>query len=512
MLRWKSLATLAVTVALTATACSSGGTDAGGGSNPTGGAAHAPLLRLGVAGAPTTMAASGSSIGQFSPFYQAVYDSLIRAKPDGTLAPMLAESWTYDDARTRLTLKLRKGVTFTDGTAFNAAAAKANLERFTKDNPERQLLAAVKTLTAPDEATLVIGLKEVDPGLLDALAGNASFMQSPATFDAKDAATRPVGSGPYTLDTSGTVIGSKYTFTANPKYWDKSLVHYDKISMSVFTDGTAQVNAVKSGQLDAAALTTNQKLADIKAAGWTALPQPLDMSGIFIYDRAGKINPALGKVEVRRAMNHAFDRAALLKAVSQGLGEVSAQPYGTTSVAYDKSLNDLYSYDPAKSKAMLAEAGYPDGVKIELPTTNASSPLFTFIKQQLDKAGFHTKLVDAGTKYVTDIMAGKYALAFFQVANTNDWTFTNAALTEGALWNPLHYKDATSVKLIDQVRNEEGSAQDKALKDLNAHVTKDAWFAPWYQVQNVFTAGPKTSVELQKGQAFPGIWYFTPKS
>src|SRR5215207_444780 len=115
MFRSKRLAAVVAAVALGLAGCSAGGDAAQDQSSQT--------LTLGTLLAPKTFAASESEFANLSPFYQAVYDTLIRMEPDGTLAPMLATEWTYNEDKTVLTLKLRNDVKFTDGSPFNADAA-----------------------------------------------------------------------------------------------------------------------------------------------------------------------------------------------------------------------------------------------------------------------------------------------------------------------------------------------------------------------------------------------------
>jgi peptide/nickel transport system substrate-binding protein len=116
------MAAIVAAVALSLTGCGAGGDSSAEQSSQT--------LTLGTLMAPKSFAASDSDFANVSPFYQAVYDTLLRMEPDGTLVPMLATEWTYNEDKTVLTLKLRDDVKFTDGTPFNAEAAKQNLERF----------------------------------------------------------------------------------------------------------------------------------------------------------------------------------------------------------------------------------------------------------------------------------------------------------------------------------------------------------------------------------------------
>ena len=123
MIRWKkaaAAAAIAVTAALAVTSCAGGGTDGGGGEGGSGG-----TLTLGALFAPTTYDPSGAEWGNRSPYYQAVFDTLLLATPEGTIEPWLATEWSYNEDNTVLTLTLRDDVTFTDGTQLTARRRRA---------------------------------------------------------------------------------------------------------------------------------------------------------------------------------------------------------------------------------------------------------------------------------------------------------------------------------------------------------------------------------------------------
>lgn len=264
------MAAVIAAVALGLTACGGGGAAAPQDQS-------SQTLTLGALLAPKTFAANQSEFANLSPFYQAVYDTLIRMKPDGSLVPMLAKDWKYNADKTVLTLTLRDDVKFTDGTPFNADAAKQNLERFKAGtSPDAQFMAALKTAKAVDATTLELTLSAPDPAFLNYLSKDASFMQSPASFGNADIATKPVGSGPYVLDTAATVTGTSYSYHRNPNYWDKSLVHYDNLVLNVYGDQTSLLNAIKSGQLNAANTADNNTLTEIQAAGYKVNPLQLN--------------------------------------------------------------------------------------------------------------------------------------------------------------------------------------------------------------------------------------------
>ena len=193
------------------------------------------------------LSASASEFGNRNLYFQALYDGLLRAEPDGTIVPWLATEWSYNEDNTVLTMTLRDDVTFTDGTPFNAEAAAQNLIRFRDGvSPDASNLALMTDAVAVDDTTLEITLSAPDPALLNYLARNAGLMQSPATFEAGD----PVGTGPYILNQGETVADSVYTFDANPDYWAPEMIKYDKFVHPRHrgSDGDAQRHPGGRGQ------------------------------------------------------------------------------------------------------------------------------------------------------------------------------------------------------------------------------------------------------------------------
>ena len=212
----------------------------------TGGGETDDTLRLGVVTQLTSFAPWEASWANQSPYLQAVYDTLLRAEPDGTITEGLATAWEWDDSKTVLTLTLRDDVQFSDGTDLTAQVAADNLVRFRDGTSENAtFLAGMTSAEAVDDATLVITLAAPDPALPVYLSQNAGLVGSTAMFDSPDAQTTPIGSGPYTLDADNTVVGSTYVFEANEDYWDLESVHYDTIEMTFYGDPTALMNAVK---------------------------------------------------------------------------------------------------------------------------------------------------------------------------------------------------------------------------------------------------------------------------
>jgi len=506
MFRWKSLTAVVAVAALALTGCSASDTSSSGSGSDT--------LTLGVLIQNTTFEAANISFANESPYGQAVYDTLLKEDPTGKLLPSLATEWSYNDDNTVLTLTLRDDVKFTDGTAFNADAAAQNLTRFRDGtSPNASFLAALGTATAVDATTVELTLTQPDPALLHYLSQNAGMQESPAAFGAADVQTNPVGSGPYILDTAKTVVGTSYEFTKNPDYWDPDSVHYDNLSIKVFADSTSMLNAIKGGQVNGAKLADNTNNAEVEAAGYTINPFELDWTGLIIFDRDGSMNPALADVRVRQALNYAIDTKAMLTAVGEGLGTPTTQIFPTTSAAYDEDLDSRYAFDPAEAKKLLAAAGYADGLTLEMPSTSLGNPaVFTLIQQQLKDVGITVNYTDTGTNFIADLLAPKYGVTWMQLQQDADWALINFELTPNASFNPTKYQDPTVDALVATIGTGTEDEADAALKELNAYIVEQAWFAPWYRVQSSYATDAKTSALMQAGNAYPYLWNITPAS
>lgn len=511
MFRWKTPGTIAAVAALALAGCSSS-SDEENTEAPTSDAASTSVV-LGQIIAPISFDPTQAEWGNRALYYQVVYDTLLRVNADGSIEPYLAEDFSYNEDNTVLTLTIRDGVAFTDGTEVNADAVAQNLQRF-KDGggPYAGDLSNVESIEAPDASTVVITLSAPDPALLAYLAREGGVIGSPTKFDAEDAATNPIGSGPYIMDVGASVTGTSYTFMKNPDYWNPDVQYYDKVTISVLSDPTAAVNAIKAGEVNAARLADNNNLEEIEAAGWAINPNELDFQGLLLIDRAGTQNPALADVRVRQAINYALDRDGLLEALQHGNGTVTTQVFKAGSEAYDPELDDAYPYDPDKAKGLLAEAGYADGLTIEMPSTTVLGPTsFTLIEQQLADVGITVNHTDtAPENYVADIVAPKYPAAFMSLEQNPDWQLIQFMISPTATWNPFKYGDDTSDRLISEIQMGDAETQVAKARELNQYIVEQAWFAPFYRVTSGYASDPDTSVTVMPTNAVPSLYDIKP--
>lgn len=507
MFRWKATAALAVAAALTLTGCA--GDNTGGGGD--GGGAQ---LTLGAIAAPTSYdIGAGAEYGNRSPFFQAVFDTILQKNSQGEIEPWLATAWEYNDDNTVLTLTLRDDVTFSDGTTLDADAVVASLERFRDGTSPQAATLAGKTFAAPDATTVTITQTAPDPSLINLLSIAPGLVEAPSSFDNPDVSTNPVGSGPYILDTASSVTGTTYNYTANPNYWNKDAVKYDKLTINVFDDVTATINAIKAGELNGAKIADNNTITEVEGAGWTIESNELDFQGLLLLDRAGTMAPELADVKVRQAINMAFDRPALLQSLQTGYGTVTEQVFPATSVAYDASLDSTYAYDPAGAKALLAEAGYPNGFTLNMPTVAAFQQTFDLVAQQLSDIGITVDYTDPGAaNFIADMLAPKFPATWMALEQNPDWQLINFMIAPTATFNPFKSQDPKVDALISTIQTGSQAESDAALKELNKYLVDQAWFAPFFRVQGTFATDPNTNLEFWPTNAYPSIFDFSPKN
>ena len=223
--------------------------------------------------------------------------------------------------------------------------------------------------------------------------------------------------------------------------------------------------------------------------------------------------PELADVNVRKAINMAFDREALLEALQAGYGTVTEQVFPTTSVGYDEALDSTYEYDPEGAKELLAEAGYPDGFTLNMMSTAAFQTTFDLVAQQLADIGITVNYTDPGTgNFITDMLAPKYPATWMALEQNPDWQLINFMIAPEATFNPFHSQDPQVDEYISTIQNGTQDEADQATKDLNAWIVENAWFAPFFRVQGTYAVDANTDLEFWPSNAYPSIFGFSPKN
>lgn len=474
------------------------------------GQAAGQTLTLGATQKPVNLAADQGEYGQFVWYYQSVYDTVLRQSEDGKIIPGIATSWKYNAKQTVLTLNIRSGVRFSDGTALNAAAVARNLTA-NKSNggPNSAQLNSMESAKAKGASQVVVTLTDTDPAFLNYLANAAGLLASPKTIGKASAASSPIGSGPYILNKAKTRAGAKYVYSANPTYWDRANRAYDNLVINVYADQTAMVNALRSGAIQGGQVADNAAANSLIKAANKSSSSYLDAFGIYFSDKAGKNKSCIAKKEVRQAINLAFDRKQLVKTIGGGEGIATAQYFPTYNAGYDKELDKLYPLNLTKAKALMTTAGFANGCEISMPTATGffGEAVYAVIKSQLGKIGVTVKEVPEGNTFFANILGGKYDAFLMQFDRASEpWQLLNAHITPTAQWNIGGYETPKVNKLIANYKKATADKRPAILKAINKEVTNDAWFAVWYAKKSNFVYKGITIDAPQAGSNFPYLY------
>lgn len=442
-----------------------------------------------------------NSTYQLSP----VYDTLLRQAADGTVQPNVVTEYTYESP-TELSLSIRDDVVFSDGTTLDAEGVKANLEAVQeKKGPYAASLAAIKSIETPDAATVVLELSTPNPTLPNVLAGTAGMLVSPEAIDSASLATEPVGSGPYTLTSSAPGQGYKYEKRAD--YWNAGHYAYENLDLTVFADENAKLNALRSGQVDVAELGDNATVDQLAESGqidYVAAPYNINL--VLLSDRDGTLAKPLADVRVRQALNYAVDREAIA-----GLGGANntptAQLFRPGQAGYDESLDTRYPYDPDQAKALLAEAGYPNGFEADMVSSSYFDQDAQAAVGYFDAIGVKLNITNVPlADYIGAVTGTEYATSFFAY-NIND-VYSDTTLIAGpeGTFNSFRTKNDT----IDAVLTEaaEATSPDELAANLvkvNTAMVDEAWFVPLYAVQ--FGLASKNVTGLSYDVTRPAPYY-----
>ncbi|MEO8241087.1 MAG: ABC transporter substrate-binding protein [bacterium] len=393
------------------------------------------------------------SIDPLSPnrFYEVtdlLYDRLMRQGPDGSAVPALALSWQSNDTATEWTLKLRPGVKFHDGSDFDATDVKYSLERINDpalESPVAAVLGIISEVEVIDPLTVKIKLSTPHSGI-------------PLLLYDYRVRMIPDGSGP-TIGTTGIGTGpfklasydpeSTTELVANPDYWDGA-PKLDRITFTAIPDSEARNQAMLAGQLDYNGLTRDQMPLYQDNPKFTVQKYPSgSWFGIaFISDAAPLDDP-----RVRKALRIAVDRQAMLNlAVGEGNGEVTCDSPVMKTDPYRANLNCPQDIDGAKK--LLADAGYPNGIDIDVYTADLEPGMVQFAEiyqQQVAAAGIRVNLKLAPSDgYWDDVWMQKNCVTSWGERPADQ--FLNEAYRTGADWNESHFANAKFDKLLDEAR------------------------------------------------------------
>jgi len=407
----------------------------------------------------------------------AMYDSLVRVTPKGEIIPWLATKWSVSADGKSYTFNLRTDVKYHDGTQFDAASAKWNLDRYrlTKESLRLGELAPVDTVTVVDPYTLRVDLKTPSAPFLSVLVDRSGMMLSQKTVEAGGADfTRKAfnaGSGPFILTEA--VKDDHYTFKKNPNWWGTApngdkLPYLDQVIIKPITDGDVRLTNVRTGQVQATNAVTGKDVPTVKADN-TLVYQ--EIAGIGYNSLVPNRAPGFIFNDARyiQAVDYAMDRDELLnKGPAQGVGVVAYGPYAPSHFAYDPNFKPFAKPDIAKAKSLVAAVG-KGNLTFELLVSSGDAATLQFaqlLQSELAKADITMNIKTMLFNDIVTLQQKHQHLGMTLVGwsgridpdgNTYDFNYTGRPNNDSA------YSNKQVDSLLDQTRTATDNAKRKDL-------------------------------------------------
>ncbi|MCT2582254.1 ABC transporter substrate-binding protein [Actinophytocola gossypii] len=527
--RAAGIGALVTAVALVATACGGGGGGGGaaGGSNPLEHTSRGSLEQMvrtdGAPAEPTGTLRVGSWISNtsFDPVavsliqgqnLHAVYDPLFQIDADNQPVPWLVTEWDEpSDNSVRLTL--RDDVVFHDGTPFDAAAVKVNLERAaqTTTSPNANMYSLIESVTVESEYVAVVEFTRPYPNFYYNMATPAGMMVSPTAIqEGTDLARQPAGSGGWRWDAAGFVEGSKQVYTANPDYWNPDAVRVETVEISILTDPTARLNAFTSGQIDVMSYVPDANKASVETAGTRVFSDLTIATSLAILDREGTVVPAFADERVRKAIGLLLDREGFNASVLGDSGLPAGGFASPTTEWHDESLDDR-ALNVERAKTLLAEAGYENGFSFDMPSTTSIATAVVAIQQMLAAGGIEMNIVELPPSEYSAAQRNGESPAAYLIPTAVDmdqwWT---RSVSNNSPFNPFGLTDLGDLeqRYLDSLTLS-GAERAPVMRELQAEVIERGVIFP-LSLRSRIAAASESVVATQQPFFAPEDWSLRP--
>jgi peptide/nickel transport system substrate-binding protein len=458
--------------------------------------------------------------------------------PSDAIRGEIAESWKWLDDKT-VVVQLRKGLMFPAKPGVTAQTRELTAEdvvfSYTRLDKSPKRIANyfdhVAKVEARDSHTVVFHFKDFFAEW-DYRFGWGYFSgivpKEMAALDAKDW-KKAVGTGPFEL--AEYIAGNSQTYIRNPNYWDKEtlagaqqkLPYVDKLVYRVIKDEATQHTALRTGQIDILELIRWTAVDELKkSAPQLKWSKYLGTSGQFLAMRVDQGKP-FNDVRVRRALNMAVNKQEIVKSYYGGNAELFSYPMHPDYHGYYEplekmpaSVKELFTYDPAKAKKLLAEAGYPNGFTFKVQVSSANfdhMDLLPLVAGYLEKVGVKIEIVPMEYPAFLAAMTNRtHGPGYFMNnGHTNPTTSIRKSFATGQQWNPSVWSDpAFDKKIDDMYRTPQEAKRQQMIREMTIEMLDKApyvWLptayfysAWWPWVQNY-------DGELRAGAVRPGPIY-----
>ena len=424
-----------------------------------------------------------------------VFDGLVQRGTDMTIKPALATSWEFLDGGTRMRFKLRQGVTFHNGEAFDATAVKFTFDRLLGPDgakgPQQSNYNAIGSVDIVDPFTVDIVMKRPDPVILTKFAGYGAMIVPPkyiAEIGKQAFQIKPVGTGPFKV----VDYQPKVSLTLEPyaQHWEGAS-KLDKLIYRFIVEPDTQVAELQAGRID---IATNVPVSLVPAIEKTATLKVESITGPTVTVlRFNTANGITKDERVRKAMIMAVDRDTIVKTILQGHAKSVVSNQSSLSFGFDPNQKPV-PFDPAGARALLKAAGIAPGTPAQVDF-QSNNPLFREVAQAV--AGYLSAVgLKGGVKgyemniMTNDIIPNGKTAEMFQFG-WGGWTFDfdNTAYLlyhSGERWNPYD-KDPTLDKMLEAQRlSPDRAEREKLLQGVAHYVADHALEMPMYNLNTIF--------------------------
>lgn len=426
---------------------------------------------------------------------QAVYDSIFVCNEVGEIQPYLAESFTFESPYEKLTFEIRPDMTFSDGTPVDAEAVKTSLEYMMANGVNKVHLSKIDEVSTPSSTTVEITTTSPDPLLTTRLCTELGLVASPDYLASADLNSAPVGSGPYTYDAEASTPGSIYVFNKNDENWNAAAFPFETVTLTVITNPTATLNALKAGQI-AGSIADSSIVEAVKSdSDLATLTLQSNVAQLLIMDRNGTMIPALGNADVRRAMNMVFDKVQIAEQLFQGNATPTAQVFRPGSAAYIEGVEDPYGFDVEKARELMAEAGFADGFSVDLPNVSGSparDAMMPIIIQQLGLLNIEaTEVTLTGPNALNELLSGSFPLVYWPLGTAaNSYIDVLQYHAPTGVWNTRQATSPVIDEYVAQLPTASAEESAEIQRALNQYLIDEAWYVPMAIISGYFAYNP----------------------
>jgi peptide/nickel transport system substrate-binding protein len=302
-----------------------------------------------------------------------VYEPMVRWGPNLTIEPYLAESWEVSDDCTLWTFHLRQGIRFHDGTMLTSAAIKSQLDRIMDPDvaaTRAHMMVDVERIETPDDHTVRFQLSNANCMFVELMSSAFASVYSPKAFETygADIAQHPVGTGAFIFE-SWDQARMRLVFRRNPDYWRGDIIKFDRLEFHQVREATTRLTLLEQDRIDMASIAQEHVQVARRNPSITVQSTPY-LSIVYIGFNTQK--PPFDDVRVRQACNYAVNKQHMIDYVFFGVGTPARGPLPDVLPAFNDEVR-RYDYDPDRARALLAEAGHPNGLRVNLWTMETGS-------------------------------------------------------------------------------------------------------------------------------------------